>query len=153
MRKIMFVHSHRCNLIGEDLNRCWDHPHSILHPSIFHAKGILAYCCQVLQTDPFLFCDFHGHSRKKGIFLYGCSPQESWLPSDMNKLDEHSIDPKALADVLHDNFPGFEQKSCRYSVEKSRESTARIVIWREFKVPRSYTLESTFCGFNKRQFK
>lgn len=43
----------------------------------------------------------------------------------------------------------FDRKSCRYTVEKSRESTARVVVWREFGVRRSFTLESTFCGANK----
>ena len=43
----------------------------------------------------------------------------------------------------------FDRKSCRYTIEKSRESTARVVVWREFGVRRSFTLESTFCGANK----
>ncbi len=24
-----------------------------------------------------LFCDFHGHSRKKNIFIYGCTAQDA----------------------------------------------------------------------------
>ena len=43
----------------------------------------------------------------------------------------------------------FDRKSCRYTIEKSRESTARVVVWRDFGVRRSFTLESTFCGANK----
>ena len=43
----------------------------------------------------------------------------------------------------------FDRKSCRYTIEKSRESTARVVVWREFGVRRSFSLESTFCGANK----
>lgn len=157
---------HRCGLTGDDLNRQWDNPHPILHPSVFHAKGILAYCHQILKTShlgdkqeprdqPFLFCDFHGHSRKKSIFLYGCSGDESWLPSDSNHMANNTMENqnKMLADLLHDRFPGFERKSCRYAIEKSRESTARVVVWREFKVQHSYTLESTFCGFNRHDYK
>ncbi|TRY67361.1 hypothetical protein TCAL_03285, partial [Tigriopus californicus] len=92
---------HRCGLTGDDLNRQWDKPHPILHPSVYHAKGILAYCHQILKTShlpdkkqqadqPFLFCDFHGHSRKKSIFLYGCSGDESWLPSDSDRSTNSS---------------------------------------------------------------
>ncbi|XP_059081285.1 cytosolic carboxypeptidase 1-like isoform X2 [Tigriopus californicus] len=158
---------HRCGLTGDDLNRQWDKPHPILHPSVYHAKGILAYCHQILKTShlpdkkqqadqPFLFCDFHGHSRKKSIFLYGCSGDESWLPSDSDRSTNSSHTEnqnKMLADLLHNRFQGFERKSCRYAIEKSRESTARVVVWREFKVQHSYTLESTFCGFSKHEYK
>ena len=47
----------------------------------------------------------------------------------------------------------FDRKSCRYLIEKSRESTARIAVWRQYDVKRSYTMESTFCGFNKKKMK
>ena len=39
-------------------------------------------------------------------------------------------------------------RSCRYTIERGRESTARVVVWREFDVLRSYTIESTFSGLN-----
>lgn len=29
-----------------------------------------------------LFCDYHGHSRQKNVFLYGCSRQQSWRAAD-----------------------------------------------------------------------
>ena len=31
-------------------------------------------------------------------------------------------------------------------VEKSKEATARVVVWRRLGVKRSYTMESTYCG-------
>lgn len=37
---------------------------------------------RTLKKVPYVFCDFHGHSRRKNVFLYGCSNQESWLDSD-----------------------------------------------------------------------
>jgi hypothetical protein len=58
-----------------------------------------------------------------------------------------------LERFLSRTAPLFDRKSCGYVVEKSRESTARVVVWREFGVKRSYTLESTFCGCNKGQMK
>ncbi len=35
--------SHRCSLSGEDLNRQWQNPNAELHPTIYHAKGLLQY--------------------------------------------------------------------------------------------------------------
>lgn len=40
-------------------------------------------------------------------------------------------------------------RSCSFVVEKSRASTARVVVWREMDVSRSYTMESSYCGCNQ----
>lgn len=77
-----FVSSSRCGLSNEDLNRRWKNPHPILHPEIYHTKGLLEYCTRVIKRPPFVFCDFHGHSRKKNVFLYGCANSESWSEYD-----------------------------------------------------------------------
>ena len=90
MQLIYYVHhvfSHRCGLSGDDLNRRWRSPSEKLHPSIYHAKGALSYIKQALNKDIFLYCDFHGHSRKKNMFLYGCSSMQSWWPMDQ-EFDE-----------------------------------------------------------------
>ena len=129
------------------------------------------------------------------MFLYGCSPTQSWFPMDAKTFEDSKtylasgfpnnqtiyrinwffkkyISLQQLEGALEKLDPCFDQKSCRYAVEKSRESTARsveakklnsvkcvhvfffrVVLWREFKVSRSYTMETTFCGFNKRPLK
>lgn len=43
--------------------------------------------------------------------------------------------------------------SCSFVVEKSKESTARVVVWREIGVQRSYTMESTLCGCDQGTYK
>lgn len=42
---------------------------------------------------------------------------------------------------------------CSFLVEKSRASTARVVVWREMGVSRSYTMESSYCGCNQGPYK
>ncbi len=42
-----------------------------------------------------VYCDYHGHSRKKNVFLYGCSPSMSWLPDDLDN-------PTVFADGTED---------------------------------------------------
>lgn len=40
---------------------------------------------------------------------------------------------------------------CRYVIEKKKESTCRVVMWREFGINCSYTLECSYCaGENKK---
>ena len=80
--------NHRCGLTGEDLNRRWQDPNPQLHPVIYHSKGLMSYIRQVLSKEIFLFCDFHGHSRKKNVFLYGCSSLQSWWPPDLEFVDD-----------------------------------------------------------------
>lgn len=40
-----------------------------------------------------------------------------------------------------------------FQVEKSRSATARVVVWREIGVLRSYTMETTYNGFNQGIYK
>lgn len=63
--------SSRCNLAGVDLNRCWIDPSRKIHPTIYHTKMMLKKLQE--DRDIFLYCDIHGHSRKKNTFMYGNS--------------------------------------------------------------------------------
>ena len=74
--------STRTGLTGQDLNRRWLDPNPDFHPEIFHAKGLINYIKEVLQSEIYFFCDIHGHSRKKNVFIYGCDGGKSWLRSD-----------------------------------------------------------------------
>ncbi|KAL0186316.1 hypothetical protein M9458_017986, partial [Cirrhinus mrigala] len=66
---------------GEDLNRQWQSPSAELHPTIYHGKSLLQYLRATGRT-PLVFCDYHGHSRKKNVFMYGCSIKETvWQTS------------------------------------------------------------------------
>jgi hypothetical protein len=40
----------------------------------------------------------------------------------------------------------FSLKGCRFNVDKSKESTARVVIFREYNIMNSFTLECSFFG-------
>ena len=42
---------------------------------------------------------------------------------------------------------GFED--CSFVVQKSKESTSRVVMWREFSLVNSFTCEASFLGPNK----
>ena len=59
----------RCSLAGVDLNRIWLDPSQKQHPTIYHMKQLLRNIQQ--ERELFLYCDLHGHSRKKNMFMYG----------------------------------------------------------------------------------
>lgn len=54
--------NYRCSLLGVDLNRKWDNPNRLLHPTIFYAKQLIRYLNWERKVT--LYCDMHGHSRK-----------------------------------------------------------------------------------------
>nr|XP_015089856.2 cytosolic carboxypeptidase 4-like [Vicugna pacos] len=143
--------NHRCSLRGEDLNRQWLSPSAHLQPTIYHAKGLLHYLGSIGRR-PVVFCDFHGHSQKKNVFLYGCSIKETLWQAEStvgtSNLSE-DVSYRTLPKILDKLAPAFTMSSCSFLVEKSRASTARVVVWREMGVSRSYTMESSYCGCNQ----
>ncbi|XP_013368108.1 PREDICTED: cytosolic carboxypeptidase 4 isoform X2 [Chinchilla lanigera] len=147
--------NHRCSLRGEDLNRQWLSPKAHLQPTIYHAKGLLHYLSST-GRGPVVFCDFHGHSQKKNVFIYGCSIKETLWQANCTVgasalLEDVSY--RTLPKILDKLAPAFTMSSCSFLVEKSRASTARVVVWREMGVSRSYTMESSYCGCNQGPYK
>ncbi|XP_041436090.1 cytosolic carboxypeptidase 1-like isoform X2 [Xenopus laevis] len=147
--------NHRCSLSGEDLNRQWQNPNSDLHSTIYHTKGLLQYL-SAIKRAPLVYCDYHGHSRKKNVFMYGCSIKETVWHTNVNASSCDMVEEsgyRTLPKVLNQIAPAFSMSSCSFVVEKSKESTARVVVWREIGVQRSYTMESTLCGCDQGKYK
>ncbi|KAB0373143.1 hypothetical protein FD755_014802, partial [Muntiacus reevesi] len=147
--------NHRCSLSGEDLNRQWQSPNPDLHPTIYHAKGLLQYLAAVKRL-PLVYCDYHGHSRKKNVFMYGCSIKETVWHTNDNAASCDVVEDagyRTLPKILSHIAPAFCMSSCSFVVEKSKESTARVVVWREIGVQRSYTMETTLCGCDQGKYK
>ena len=123
----------RCSLAGVDLNRVWIDPSQKQHPTIFGIKQLLK--SMQSERELFLFCDLHGHSRKKNMFMYG----------NCNKNETH-VKEKIFPFLLEKAADIFNFGDCAFAVQKSKESTARVVGWKELGIQNCYTLESTFCG-------
>lgn len=43
-------------------------------------------------------------------------------------------------------FNAFKYENCCFAMQKDKEGTARIAVWKELRIDYVYTLESTFCG-------
>mmetsp|Transcript_86716 Transcript_86716/g.260334 ORF Transcript_86716/g.260334 Transcript_86716/m.260334 type:complete len:496 (-) Transcript_86716:75-1562(-) len=126
--------NYRCGLSGVDLNRQWHDPSEVRMPTIFHTKRLIKSLAA--QEQLLLFCDLHGHSRKRNIFMYGCENTRGPL-----RLRER-VFPRLLADCC----PHFSLPGCSFKVLRSKENTGRVVVCRQFGLPSSYTLEASFCG-------
>ena len=88
-----------------------------------------------------LYCDFHGHSRKQNAFFYGCS-YKNYEQEGRIKNAQLRIIP--LLCCQRNNLCSL--KDSRFSVEKCKETTARVVVFREMNIMNSFTLECSFYG-------
>jgi hypothetical protein len=129
--------NHRCSLAGHDLNRQWKSPSRVISPTIFWCKLLYRFLVK-LEKKPFLSCDFHGHSRKKNAFIFGCE-NEGTAAEGMEKI---------FPQLLSGNCTFFDTNSCKYTIDKSKETTARVVLRQEMGIINSFTLESTYCGMD-----
>jgi len=126
----------RCSLAGVDLNRRWQRPSKTLHPTIYFTKQSIKKFQASRQI--LLFCDMHGHSRKKNVFMYGCEARSQ----------EYRLYERILPRLLWENALVFSYEDCSFCVQKSKEGTGRVVVARELNITNSYTLEASFCGAN-----
>ena len=51
--------------------------------------------------------------------------------------------------ILGKISPYFSYECSRFKMQMSKESTLRISLFKELRVPAVYTMESTFCGTSK----
>ena len=73
----------RCNLSGHDLNRAYPEPDATLHPEICTVKKLARELSASHRLA--LFLDMHGHSSKKGFFLYCCDESVAAFPGNIQK--------------------------------------------------------------------
>lgn len=127
----VIVGNYRCSLVGHDLNRQWGDPSRTMHPTIFFAKNMIRHLQH--DRDVILYIDIHGHSRKKNVFMYG-------------NCESSGIREKIFPRLLCRSSDCFNFDDCCFKIQKSKESTARVVVYREFSIYNSFTLEASFCG-------
>ena len=122
------VGNYRCSLAGLDLNRQWINPKKSVTPCVYAVKRLLVQYRQRIL----MYCDLHGHSRKRGAFFYGCeSPdyRERHLPFVFDQMTDL-----------------FDADKCSYGISKSKAGTARVVSFSEIGLTFAYTLEASFAG-------
>ncbi len=74
--------------------------------------------------------------------MYGCSGKDPYKKE------------LAFPILMKNRCQVFCYKDCCFAVQKDREGSARIALWKDFNLINSYTLEVSFCGadFGKYEF-
>merc|ERR1712032_1619222 len=89
-----------------------------------------------------LFIDMHGHSRRKDLFMFGCQDGKESIENNA-ALVPH---------LMSRNCPYFNLDNCSYRVSKAKTSCGRVTVWKDKKIPFSYTMEASLCGSNTEHF-
>lgn len=103
------LYGHRTSLSGVDLNRRWDKPSSTNHPTIFYTKRVTKRFKKT--RDIAACCDIHGHSRREGIFMYGCPNSKS------NKQGAGAMHPQVIPYLYDAECAFFHKSKCTYRLE------------------------------------
>lgn len=134
----VIIGNYRCSLAGDDLNRQWSNPDPRKHPEIYYTKLVLKKTLESRQIE--MYVDCHGHSKKKNLFMYGVPAKQ---------IGENR---KIFPLLFSRNHASFSYQDCSFVLKKEKEGTARGVVFKEFGVMNSYTLEASFCGAEKGKF-
>ncbi|KAL4486341.1 hypothetical protein ABPG72_007127 [Tetrahymena utriculariae] len=124
--------NYRCSLAGCDLNRRWKNPNQTLHPEIYYSKQMIFDFKQ--KNEIAMIIDLHGHSRKMNVFAYGCHDKKK------------PFECREFPFIISKLNSSFSFKDCNFKVQKNREGTARIALYKSLGIPNIYTIESSFCG-------
>uniref|UniRef100_A0A8C6UHG1 Cytosolic carboxypeptidase 2 n=1 Tax=Neogobius melanostomus TaxID=47308 RepID=A0A8C6UHG1_9GOBI len=131
----VIVGNYRCSLTGRDLNRNYKTTLKDAFPSVWHTRKMVEKL--MTETDILLYCDFHGHNRKNNAFMYGCNSR-----GDASTNLFERVFPLMMSKNASNTF---SFKSCKFRVQKSKEGTGRIAMWR-LGIRNSYTMETSFGG-------
>lgn len=87
------------------------------------------------------------NDNRKNVFQYGNKLEN--LTSVFPKLRDSLFPPKVFSHILSKQFDYFNFQDCSFSMPKSKESTARITMFHQLKIPFVFTLEASFAGSNR----
>jgi len=132
--------NNRCSLAGNDMNRCWGNPNKSQEPIISRLKGELRKIYKLDENQILIYCDLHGHSRLYNSFLYACHKGTGTLCS----WTKARLLPRILAKNCH----MLNYRQCSFKVEPRKANTARIIVWKEFKVVNSFTWETSQYAYH-----
>ncbi|XP_076800920.1 uncharacterized protein LOC143445595 isoform X1 [Clavelina lepadiformis] len=167
----VIVGNYRTSLSARDLNRNYRHPKQTAFPTVWYTKQMVD---QFNKDHPIvLYCDLHGHSRKHMVFMYGCerkafynkpkktsvnvSQPDHIFPPYCNQLEydcddslgetRDFVEERLFPWLMHRLAPTrFAFHETKFAVRKTKESTGRVVMFRQMGIWNSFTLEASFSG-------
>lgn len=131
--------NHRCSIAGKDLNRVFLTPARESQSSVYYLKELIRNIKCDEHRNIILYGDFHGHSRRNNSFCFGCG-------GSRKKLTSGIVVEKLFPRLLSELVPYFSYSSCTFKVNRAKETTGRVVFYREFGIRMSFTVEASMMG-------
>lgn len=130
----------RTNTSGDDLNRRYDKPHTLFHPTICAFRKMMDNDKKQNRKIYALF-DLHGHSCRKNVFIYG---------PKVSSYSKKSQRAKSYAYILSTKTELFKFEYCIWKLRKSKRKTLRGLFLAENNTKYVFTVESSVFGYNTR---
>jgi len=134
----VIIGNHRTGMCGKDLNRMFADPSESLHPTVFYMKKVVREIKQQKKGKIFAFIDFHGHSQKKNVFMYGAE-----YPVYNPMYYRSKIIPK----LLSKRTDMFRFYSCVFRISNYKMTTSRAIFSIDYGIPHYYTLEASYGSY------
>lgn len=149
--------NYRSSLAGCDLNRVWDRPDSRKHPTIYYTKELVMRLSKTRTIA--MMIDIHGHSRRQGIFFYGCVPDKKMMTNNFMPVFPNNNFQKSPSFILHDN-PNSENDNVPAASDSSeckdkgkKEYLRDIIAWKVKLFPQLMEAINPLYCFNSCSFK
>ncbi|XP_075246173.1 uncharacterized protein LOC142339779 isoform X2 [Convolutriloba macropyga] len=140
----VIVGNYRCSLFGRDMNRNYRRPKREFFPTIWHVKNLIERTMQ--RNEVLMYVDLHGHSRRHNVFMYGCDA--SYLEGEA-ELPENYLNERLFPFLMSMKGPElFSFSKSKFHIKKCKESTGRVVMFRDYKIFNSFTMETSLSGSN-----
>jgi|JI6StandDraft_1071083.scaffolds.fasta_scaffold01920_15 hypothetical protein len=134
--------NYRTGLSGKDFNREFLNPDRFIFPEISALKDLVVKCKREYKNNLLLFLDFHGHSIKKNVFMYG---------PEFPITERYYYESKILPKLLGRRTEMFRYYSCIFRISTFKETTARAILLRKLDIPFSYTIEASNGSYYDKQ--
>ena len=116
-------------------------------------KNLFIFGCSKLQGGPHTSgtlnpMNFGNAPHEKKFGKNGVLTSNGTLGTGISSsvLQSLTTKEKIFPWLLNKNCEDFSYYNCMFGVHKSKESTGRVVVCKEFNIQNSYTLEASFCG-------
>ncbi|CAH0602919.1 unnamed protein product [Chrysodeixis includens] len=111
----VFLGNQRSDLLGGDLNRCWNRATSYAHPALVAVNDLLKKLASEKTVQLDFIIDIHGDISHEGVFVRGNSYD------DVYRFERHAVLPKFLGARIE----AWRPEACFYNADSVLAGTAR----------------------------
>ena len=142
--------NNRTGYRGTDFNRSWKSPNKETEPEVAYFKEYVENLVKE-EKKIAMFFDLHGHSHKKGVFIYSTPPAflKDWEVNDDSMIEW----AKSLlfTNIMNNSCRYLCFENCKSILGKGKDESARIVMCKDLEIQYTYTIETSFACYSDKK--